>query len=274
MAEQLATKLRVPPERLEAFLEVYESQGERGSHRWEELLAKVRSGAEVRERIAQRPELLGAYAGAGERALARAMGRLVFCGRYSAKAGTDLDDALDAASAGLAAAAATAEQHPGGKVPMLLCHGVFGDEHAACRRAAYPYRPSVSASAGSRVIEARCAGTEAVDMGALLGYVAMQGGGYIDDISVSPAFHGQGVAVALIAGAAAVELAQGSTTLALDVRAANTPAITCYKSLGFAFGPLRHPGFLDWDGGYEGEADARTVASKLPPHADLSRLLS
>ena len=40
-----------------------------------------------------------------------------------------------------------------------------------------------------------------------------------------------------------------------------------YSALGFRFGGLQHPGFLDWDGGHEGEADAATVAAKLPPNA-------
>jgi len=101
----------------------------------------------------------------------------------------------------------------------------------------------------------------------------MQGGGYVDDIAVLPAFQGQGVASALLAGAAAVEVARGSGELCLDVRAANLPALSLYRALGFRFGALEHPGFLDWDGGYSGSASAAVVAKKLPPTADISKLL-
>merc|ERR1712060_889691 len=103
------------------------------------------------------------------------------------------------------------------------------------------------------------------------GYVAMQGGGYVDDISVEPLFQGHGVATALLAGAAAVELkGRGSGSLCLDVRAANIPAIKLYQQLGFQMGALQHPGFLDWDGGYDGQADAATVKAKLPANADIT----
>jgi len=96
----------------------------------------------------------------------------------------------------------------------------------------------------------------------------------VDDIAVFPQFHGQGVASALLAGAAAIEESdRPGSTLSLDVRAANSPAIALYKHLGFQFGELAHPSFLDWDGGFEGEAVARVVASKCPPNADLSALL-
>ena len=50
------------------------------------------------------------------------------------------------------------------------------------------------------------------------------------------------------------------------------PALRLYEALGFRFGPLQHPGFLDWDGGYEGEAQVAAVAAKLAPNADISRL--
>merc|ERR1712190_4796 len=106
-----------------------------------------------------------------------------------------------------------------------------------------------------------------------MGYVAMQGGGYVDDIAVFPEFHGQRVATALLAGAAVVECQSGGAgTLCLDVRAANVPAIQLYKALGFKFGSLQHPGFLDWDGGFDGQADAKMVLAKLPANADISKL--
>jgi len=273
-AAKCAEKLKVPPERLAAFTEVYEAQGERGAPRWEDFLRKVRSSAEVEARIAQRPELLAPFEGQDAHVAERARQRLIFCGRYSAKVGTPLDKALEVAAAGLAAAAVTAAKAGGpGQLRMALRQGVFGDEHLTCRGNAFPYRPSVSASHGSPVIEARAVeDTPAAQKGTMLGYVAMQGGGYVDDIAVEPAYHGQGVARALLAGAAAAELKQGRRSLSLDVRAANLPAVALYQDLGFAFGGLEHPGFLDWDGGYSGSADASSVAKRLPPNADLSQL--
>ena len=54
----------------------------------------------------------------------------------------------------------------------------------------------------------------------------MQGGGYVDDLAVFPAFQGQGVGRALLAAAGAVEArTQRGASLSLDVRAANVPAI-------------------------------------------------
>ena len=120
-------------------------------------------------------------------------------------------------------------------------------------------------------------------------------------IAVFPVFHGNGVATALLAAAATLELQGRKTgaTLSLDVRAANVPAIKLYERLGFAFGENTFPGFLDCmhaaakrlpcpslltircdiclsstagDGGFEGEADARKVAAALPENADISAL--
>ena len=200
--------------------------------------------------------------------------RLVFCGRYAAKAGTPLEEALETAMAGISAAAELkAALGESNQLSFALSAGRWGEEHKAARAAAFPYSPSVSATHGSDVIEARTTAAvmgTSVQPGQLLGYVAMQSGGYVDDIAVFPAFQGHGVASALIAGAASVE--RGSS-MSLDVRAANVPAIKLYTRLGFRFGQLQHPSFLDWDGGFEGEADVSTVRRCLPSNADLSALL-
>jgi len=99
----------------------------------------------------------------------------------------------------------------------------------------------------------------------------MQGGGYVDDLAVFPAFQGQGVGRALLAAAGAVEArTQRGASLSLDVRAANVPAINLYRALGFQFSELMHPSFLDWDGGYEGMVDAAEVAAKCPLNADIT----
>ena len=115
--------------------------------------------------------------------------------------------ALRSAAAGLAAARETAEavkSTGADRMPFTVHAGVFGDEHLQCRSEAFPYRPSVSASHGSPVIEARSTGDVGI-AGALLGYLALQEGGYVDDLAVLPAFHGQGIAAGLLAGAASIE---------------------------------------------------------------------
>jgi ribosomal protein S18 acetylase RimI-like enzyme len=267
--EQLAAQLKVPDAELAAFAEVFACQGARGAKNYRTLLQKVRSNHEVLACI-------DAMAAEGKLpALDDKMrDRLVFCGRYSAKAGTALDQALDQAAAGTAAALATREACaalPGGKLPFTVRQAKFGDEHLAARGAAFPYRPSVSATHGSAVLEARASQTVAgvVAKGTLVGYVAVQGGGYIDDIAILPQFHGQGGASGLLAAAAALEVQSRRTELSLDVRAANVPAIKLYRALGFEFSPLAFPGFLDWDGGLEGQADAATVLTKQPPNCRL-----
>jgi len=188
----VASECRLPGELLLALAEVYAAQGAGSARRLARhpsALAKVRSLAEVARRIEERPELLAALGkDASAQALARARERLLFCGRYSAKEGTALDAALDEAARGLQVAAETAAQVGGpGKLPMVVRNGVFGDDHLSCRRQAFPYSPSVSASHGSSVLEARAAeGSPAVAKGALLGYLAMQGS-YADDVAVFPA---------------------------------------------------------------------------------------
>ena len=260
--EALADRLKVPAADRIGFSEVYEALGEAGAKSWDKHLRKVRSNAEVEARIMVLAPEHANHPG-------RCHDRLLFCGRYSAKVGTPLDEALKTALSGFVEAAAL-QKTLGRPLHLKIRKATFGDEHAAARAAAFPYTPSVSASHGASVFEARAAeavpdGLVSVDQ--LCGYVAMQGGGYVDDIAVFPAFQGQGVATALLAAAARFE-----RSMSLDVRAANTPALKLYQRLGFRFGPLAHPGFLDWDGGYEGEAEATEVAGHLPPHADVSAL--
>ena len=241
VAERLAERLRVPAARRPAFLEIVAAQGERGAKHWEAYLSKVRSHTEVAARIDELADSLGIEKDS------RAWEKLVFCGRYSAKAGTALDDALQSAADGIRRAASTsagAQAALGGPIRFKVVAGRFGDEHLRCREHAFPYKPSVSARHGSAVLHALA--TEAISglfvPGQLLGYVAVQTEGYIDDVSVFPEFQGHGVASACLAAAGAIEAASGrrNPTLSLDVRAANVPAIRLYKSLGFRFGTIQH----------------------------------
>ena len=258
--EALAASLSVPPDMMDGFAEVYACQGARGAKNYKALLQKVRSNSEVLKAIeAMASELPPLDDKAKE--------RLVFCGRYAAKAGTPLDQSLRNAAADVAAAAATKAACTEGKIQFAVKAAKFGDEHLACRKAAFPYSPSVSASHGSPVLEARAstAVSGAVAAGELLGYVAMEGGGYVDDIGVFPKFHGQGVASGLLAACAKT----GGPTLSLDVRAANVPAIKLYTHLGFQFGELGFPGFLDWDGGLDGQADSKAVLARKPANCEI-----
>jgi len=270
--EKLAEALKVPQELQLAFFELYETQGEANARRWKsKKLDRVRSAAEVNQCIDALPDLLDFIPEDDERSRAHACDRLLFCGRYSAKEGTPLDDALEAASQGLRLAAETSRIVGAGKLGAVIRKGTFGDEHLACRGRGFPYRPSVAASHGSPIIEARAADeTPAARKGTLLGYVAVQGD-YIDDLAVEPPYMGQGIAAALLVAVAELSLTtgRGRGRLSLDVRAANTPAVALYRKLGFEFGPNVYPGFLDWDGGFEGEADAKVVRERLPQNAVL-----
>ena len=120
-----AASLGVPPAELDAFSEVYGCQGARGARNYKSLLAKVRSNAEVRARIGALADTLQL-----DKLGPHAHDRLLFCGRYSAKVGTDLDESLRAAAAGLAAAHRTRQAcaaAPGGKMPFTVTNGIFGD---------------------------------------------------------------------------------------------------------------------------------------------------
>ena len=134
---------------------------------------------------------------------------------------------------------------------------------------------------GEPLLEARATAPASL-AGRLLGYVSLQDDGeargwtpahaYVDDVAVEPEFHGLRVARALLAAAGACGVARARAKVALDVNGANAPARALYEQLGFRFGPLEHPSWLDWDGGYEGDADAAKLAALLPPNADISEL--
>lgn len=276
MATRLAAETNLPKDLIPALAEVCESQGLVNAKRLARspaLLSKVRSVSEVKQRIQDRPELLHTLRenNASEWELEKACERMIFCGRYSAKVGTSLDEALETAAKEFAEAAEVTLTLGGrSQLAMTVAAAVFGDEHLACRRKAYPYVPACCASHGDPVIEARASvDSPLVSKGSLLGYIAMQGS-YADDIAVFPRYHGQGVARALLAGADKQVVDSGGKTFTLDVRAANTPAISLYKALGFKFGGNTYPGFLDWDGGFSGAAPAGSTLSKLPPSVTLN----
>jgi len=264
---KLAEDLGVPSEKYEAFKEVCVATGNRGASQWEELLQKVRSTSEVEQRITERPELLSALEGLDERTVARAKERLKYWGRYSAKAGMDLDEALDVAAAGVATNLKTTTA---GGLRIRVTEAVIGDEHLDCQSQTFPYSSNCTVVLGRQVIEARAAeDTGAVTAGTLLGYIAMEIGGYIDEVAVMPEYQGHGVASALLAAAASAVIADGGRILCVDVRFANGPAIGLFKALGFKFSSLQHPGFFDWDGGYYCEATAVDVSAHVPANAEI-----
>merc|ERR1712241_1287614 len=116
-------------------------------------------------------------------------------------------------------------------------------------------------SHGDEVIECHyMGGGEAESL--LVGFMALRGN-YADDLSVDPAFQGRGIAKAIVCGAAARLLSQGSGDLTLDVRACNLPGIGMYKAIGFQVVRRHFPGFYDWHGGYSMKASTAALAEKL-----------
>jgi len=263
----LAADFGVPPEKLPAFREVCEATGNRGASHWEELLGKVRSTFEVEQRISGRPELLSAVDGSDERTVGRAKEQLKYWGRYSAKVGTTLDEALDLAAEGIATGLSIAAA---GKLRLRISMAIADDEHLNCQGQAFPYRFNPMVAHGRQVIEARPAEDfGVVAAGTLLGYISLDSFGYIGEIAVIPQYQGRGVATALVVAAASAVTANGGQIMCVDIRSGNQPAINMFKALGFKLSSLEHPGFFDWDGGYYCEATAKDVAKHVPANAEI-----
>lgn len=136
--------------------------------------------------------------------------------------------------------------------------GTFDKRHLAIRLKAFPYVPACAASDGDMTVDA----VDAKD-GSLCGYIAFSREGYVDDLSVLPAWQGRGVARALV-GAASAQLAAAdpAAELSLHVRACNRPALRLYKSLGLTQGEWEFPPWYDYHGGFHLEGRAAEIAER------------
>lgn len=230
-AARVAEILRVPPNRLPAFRELYEALAEANSGRaparsklqkYEEILSGARSQAEVLEFAQGHDAELGTLCAAAGVRRELVTQRLIFVAVYGERLG--LEDALRVVREELQARADALQTH---RPPFTVRHGRFDDRHEVIRRASYPYRPACSAQHGDETLD--CLSAE----GTLVGYLAVEEGNYLDDIAVVPSLHGVGVAKALVCVAAREAVDHGQRALSLDVRACNLPARGLYKSLGF-----------------------------------------
>jgi ribosomal-protein-alanine N-acetyltransferase len=102
--------------------------------------------------------------------------------------------------------------------------------------------------------------------GEMLGYAGLMAGGAeadVQTIAVAPAARGRGVGGLLLDALVARARAAGATSLLLEVRADNAPAIRLYASRGFERIAVRH-------GYYQpGDHDAHVMRLRpLPPAAD------
>ena len=181
--------------------------------------------------------------------------RCIFAGVYGK------DTPLDAVVPNILSELSEAQRRPSKQGAFALRNGVYDDRHAAIRKQAYPYRPACSAKNGDPVLEVTCDGK-------VVGYLACHGD-YFDDLSLLPAFHGCGIAKALICTAAKLSK---SGNLSLDVRACNLPAIALYTKLGFDKSTNEYQPFYDWHGGYSMNAQAAEVAKQMPAGFDTSAL--
>lgn len=276
-AEEAAERFGVPGTERRAFAELFLAAQEAGRasdanlQRWREHLAQSRAEATVREHMEEHATEIGAAvqqllaargsdvspsappeAGREDRLRCSLEQRLVFSGVYGV--GLSLDESLQRVLGEVEQASALKLAADSSPLELRVESGVFDERHARIRRSAYPYRPACTAGEGDPVTNCVCSD------GALAGYIAMHGS-YADDLAVDPKFHGCGVAKTLVREMAAGLKQQGSSTMSLDVRALNLPAIEFYKRMGFKIQEKRYPAFYDWHGGFRMEAWLDSVRS-------------
>jgi ribosomal protein S18 acetylase RimI-like enzyme len=266
-ALRAAEGLQVPAEELEAFAELYaalsEAKGgrapaQRDLAKWQAAFARARACAHVHQFVLERSGEIDALCEAGGMRRELVEGRLMFAGVYGTR--LSLPEALERVRRELQSRGRVDDQSRKAGEQLTVTAGAFDARHAAIRARAYPYTPACSARAGDATID--CLESAS---GELLGYLAMEGGTYVDDLAVLPRVHGAGVAKALVCGAARQCLARGERALSLDVRACNLPAFALYRGLGFAVGSKYYPAFYDWHGGYSCEAtDLEQLAARMP----------
>jgi ribosomal protein S18 acetylase RimI-like enzyme len=228
---------------------------------WKEMLKDARAEVTVRAAMAAQEDAIKAAvdkAAAGgknkDAVLRQIEQRCIFAGVYS-------KGPLVAVVPNILWELSEAQKRAPKQGAFALRNGVYDDRHAAIRKQAYPYRPACSAKNGDPVLEVTCDGK-------VVGYLACHGD-YFDDLSLLPAFHGCGIAKALICTAAKLSK---SGNLSLDVRACNLPAIALYTKLGFDKSKNKYQPFYDWHGGYSMNAQAAEVAKQMPAGFDMSAL--
>merc|ERR1711860_72794 len=105
------------------------------------------------------------------------------------------------------------------KCELSFVLGKFQDVHYAIRSTAFPYTPASATRQGDMTFD--CLTSD----GTLVGYIGFNDFGYIDDLSVLPAWQGRGVAKGLVCGAARHLADAKVQDIHLHVRACNYPAI-------------------------------------------------
>jgi len=279
--EQLAAHSLAPESAtdLAAFAEFYEmtslARGGKAPHvdclkLWRQELRDSRSEAEVRAFMVQKQAEITELVKSGTIKQIAFEQRMIFTGVYgktSSEEGDILGDGgsplpLDAVFLLVKEGIRAAESNPVAKTcPLKFRVGTFDERHDQIRKRAFPYTPACGTCEGDDTVD--CYGP---DGETIVGYIAPRmHSGYIDDLSVLPAWQGRGVAKGLVCKAAEVLAGSGIDKIHLHVRASNYPAIGLYKDcLGFTAGANEFPPWYDWHGGYKMEHTTREVAARMP----------
>jgi len=276
MCEEALADLQVPEEHHEAFRELFDALSEKANggnpprrslEAWQTTLQKARAVATVRQYAETQSDLIDEAVGrvqeanavSAERLRLLIEQRLIFVGVYGKGSNGQVLTLEDALSKVEAEISLQLNSGPLASDGFVVRSGRFDERHGEVQRAAYPYRPSVSAGPGTPVLECVCASDDRT----VAGYIAMQGD-YVDDVAVHPRFHGRRVAKALVCAAAALLEGRGSRQMSLDARSCNFPAFEMYRSLGFNVDDKYYPSFFDWHGGYSLSGSTAEISAHLP----------
>jgi ribosomal protein S18 acetylase RimI-like enzyme len=275
VAMQIAQRLGVPPSMRLAFIELFVARMAKLSSiptdvdlaDWRSTLAETRALVTVQQFIAQHQAAIDSACQKTGMKRYTAEQRFVAMGVYG-KGEDGIALPLTACLDELC------KLHPptyGHAARPKILPGVFDERHENLRQRAYPYHPACEATTGWDTLD--LVGPD----GVLLGFLALEDGDYVDDLTVDPQWQGCGMAKALVTGAAmqmqkSPDYRAGSR-LSLDVRRRNLPALELYKHLGFRVDKDHYPDFYDWHGGYEMSADVAKLIHYMPPSVDCKALL-
>ncbi|KAK3253037.1 hypothetical protein CYMTET_37692 [Cymbomonas tetramitiformis] len=260
--EELCGVLEVPTNQAAAFQELYQALAEELSGKpsrslltdWEDHLKRARAQVDVESFINtheadfRRTKTVNGAADLRHADMLRS--RFRACGIYSSS--LSLEELLKRC---LEENRESSQQPRPSRITTQ--NGVWGVEHAAIRKRSYPYVPALGDSTGEAVIEARDQNDQ------LLGYVIQTGGNYIFDLAVDPRVQGCAVGVALVGTLASSMQRNGVSTMCLDVRRCNEPAVRFYNRLGFRIVKKTFPPWYDWHGGFHLEAETNAIAAHL-----------